>query len=135
MFKKLIFWVVIGFVSGLQAQEIDTPYKNRKIVAVRDTIALDSVSINPSFFKLLDRLGEPVDTVFYKVDFATGKLVFKENAPFFNDTLTVRFLKLPEYLTKEYSIYDRSRIVSNDVISGKLYQVNRDTKKQFVPFD
>lgn len=135
MFNKLFFWLVIGFVSGLHAQEIDTPYKNRKIVAVRDTIKIDSVSINPSFFKLLDLDGNAVDTAYYKVDFANGKLIFNDNAPFLNDTLTVRFLKLPDYLTREYSIYDRSRIVSNEVIGGKLYQVNRDVKKQFIPFD
>jgi hypothetical protein len=131
MWRKLFFILLIGSFSGLRAQEIKTPYKNQKIIASRDTIQIDSVSINASFFKLLDKNGIPIDTSFYKIDFQKSKLVFNEKAPFLNDTLTVRYLKLPEYLTKEYSIYDKSRVVDN----GNLYQVSRDPVKKFVPFD
>ena len=130
MLKKIFFWIVISCFSGLQAQEITTPYKNKKIMASRDTISIDSVSVNPEFFKLQDKNGATIDPSFYKIDFQKGKLVLNENAPFLDDTLTVRFLKFPEFLTKEYSIYDQRRIVSNN-----LYQVSRDPIKKFVPFD
>jgi len=99
-------------------------------MASRDTISIDSVSVNPEFFKLQDKNGATIDPSFYKIDFQKGKLVLNENAPFLDDTLTVRFLKFPEFLTKEYSIYDQRRIVSNN-----LYQVSRDPIKKFVPFD
>ncbi|MBF6608165.1 MAG: hypothetical protein ITG00_05460 [Flavobacterium sp.] len=135
MLKKLFCWVVFGCFASLQAQEIGTPYKNRQIVASRDTIQLDSVSISPSFFKLLDRNGQALDTTFYKVDYSRGTLLIGENAPFLNDTLSVRYLKLPEYLTKTYSIYDQSSVVSNDALSGQLYQVQSATRKPFIPFD
>lgn len=135
MLKKVLFWLLVAYSSGLWSQEMETPYKNRRIVAVRDTIKLDSVSINPGFFKLLDASGTAVDTSFYKIDFAKSTLVLKEDAPFMNDTLQVRFLKLPEYLTRQYSIYDDSRIVSNNAMSGNLYQVNRSGIKKFVPFE
>ena len=133
MFKKLLFWIVIGFVSGLQAQEIDTPYKTRKFVATRDTIYVDSVSVNSAFFKLLDANAQPIDSSSYKMDFQKGILVFKENYNFTPDTLTIRFLKFPKYLTKTYSIYDDSRVVDN---SGRnLYKVSNDPMKRFVPFE
>ncbi|WP_324216737.1 hypothetical protein [Flavobacterium sp.] len=135
MLKKLLFLVVIGFFSGLQAQEINTPYKTKKIIATRDTIRIDSLSVNSGFFKLLDAKGTPIDTSFYKMNFQKGDLIFKENAPFLNDTLTVRFLKFPDYLTKEYSIYDKSRVVSNDATLGDLYKVSSGSVKKFVPFD
>lgn len=133
MLKKFLFCLVISFFSGLQAQEINSPYKTKKILPSRDTITIDSVSINPSFFKLIDKDGTTIDTSYYKINFQKGTLVFNENynSP---DTLTIRFLKLPEYLTKEYSIYDKSRIVSNDA-SGGLYKVSKDPVKRFVPFD
>lgn len=130
MLKKIVFVLAVFWFSGLCAQEIETPYKNRKILATRDTISLDSVSINPEFFKVLDRNGNDVNPDLYRIDFQKGKLVIAENAPFLNDTLTVRFLKFPEFLTKEYSIYDRKRVVSNN-----LYQVSRDPIKKFIPFD
>jgi len=121
--------------SGVHAQEIVTPYKNKKIVATRDTIHIDSVSVNAAFFKLLDANANPVDSVFYKMDFQKGTLVFKENYPFTNDTLTVRFLKFPEYLTKKYSIYDDKRVISNEGALTNLYRVSNDPTKTFKPFD
>lgn len=124
--------MAFAMVLGLQAQQISTPYQTRKITAVRDTIRIDSVSVNAAFFKLLDANGQPIDTSFYKVDFPKGTLVFSENYPITNDTLTVRFLKFPDYLTKEYSIYDDRRVVD----SGKsLYKVSNDPLKKFTPFD
>ncbi|AWA29083.1 hypothetical protein HYN48_02710 [Flavobacterium magnum] len=126
-------WLVILAVlcfSGLYSQEVQSPYRNHKILATRDTVRLDSVSINPAFFKLTDRQGRSVDSIYYKVNFSRGFLVFNENAPFINDSVSVRFLKLPDFLTKEYRMYDRSQIVENG-----LYQVSRDPVKQFVPFE
>src|SRR5688572_11446206 len=134
MFKKLLFLFLIGYVSGLSAQEIKTPYKNKKITASKDTIQIDSVSISNSFFKLQDRLGNDIDTTFYKVDFQKSILVFKNNFQS-EDTLTLRYFSYPEYLTKKYSIYDDSRVVSNEAGKGNLYKVSRDPISTFKPFD
>src|SRR6478752_6345398 len=134
MLRTVFLWIALLFLSGLWAQEISSPYKNRKIVATRDTIRLDSVSINPSFFKLLDRQKKEIDTSLYKVNFQKGTLVFNEKAPFPQDTLTVRFLKFPDFLTKQYSIYDQSRVVSNNA-SGSLYRVSKSQSKPFTPFE
>ncbi|MBC7605980.1 MAG: hypothetical protein H7199_03365 [Burkholderiales bacterium] len=135
MLKKLFFWLLIGCFSGLQAQEIVTSYKTKKILATRDTIRIDSASVNSAFFKLLDAKLEPIDTAFYKMDFQKGMLVFKPNYNFNSDSLTVRFLKFPEYLTKQYSIYDDSRVISSEAGQSNLYRVSREPLKKFVPFD
>ena len=134
MLKKLLFLFLIGFVSGLSAQEVKTPYKNRKITASKDTIQIDSVSISSSFFKLQDKLGNDIDTTYYKVDFQKSILVFKNNYAS-EDTLTLRYFSYPEYLTKKYSIYDDSRVVSNEAGKGNLYKVSRDPISTFKPFD
>ena len=121
--------VLFGF-SSLSAQEIKSLYQNKKVAVSKDTIALEKVSVSPSFFKLQTEAGQEIDTSFYKMDFKTGKLVFK-NGFTSGDSLTVRYFKYPEQLTKTYSIYDEDRVVAND---GNLYKVNRSVKK-FVPFD
>ncbi|SCY77443.1 hypothetical protein [Flavobacterium caeni] len=132
MLQKLLFGLVFFSFSVLSAQEIDTPYKTQKMVAVRDTMRIDSVSIHSAFFKLLDANGNAIDTSFYKVDFPKGTLVFAPDYPFTADTLTVRYLKFPDYLTKTYSIYDDSRVVE----SGKsLYRISNDPVKRFTPFE
>ena len=122
--------MVFTSFSKLSAQEIKTLYNTKKVAVTNDTIEIEKVSISPSFFKLQTTEGNEIDTSFYKIDFKTGKLVFKNNFTS-QDSLTVRYFKYPEQLTKTYSIYDQDRVVAND---GGLYKVNRSVKK-FVPFD
>ena len=130
MLKKLfLLLVIIGF-SRLSAQEIKTLYNSKKVAVSKDTIEIEKVSISPSFFKLQTSEGKEIDTSYYKIDFKKGKLIFKNNFTS-QDSLTVRYFKYPEQLTKTYSIYDQDRVVAND---GGLYKVNRSIKK-FVPFD
>ena len=130
MLKKLFLLLFVFGFSKLSAQEIKSLYQNKKVAVSNDTIALEKVSISPSFFKLQTSNGSEIDTSFYKIDFKKGKLVFK-NGFSSSDSLTVRYFKYPEQLTKTYSIYDQDRVVAND---GNLYKVNRSVKK-FVPFD
>ncbi|WP_298221397.1 hypothetical protein [Flavobacterium sp.] len=134
MFKNFFFGLLLT-CCGLQAQQVETPYKTKKIIATRDTIRIDSVSVNSSFFKLLNAKSEPIDSTYYHVDFEKGTLVFKENYPFTSDTLTLRFLKFPNALTKVYSIYDESRVVKSETGQYNLYKISRDPFKKFVPFD
>lgn len=134
MLKNIFFWLLIGIFSGVNAQEITTLYASKKIVAVSDTIKIDSVSLNPSFFKLIDKNQTEISRNYYDIDFANGNLTFK-NYPFASDTITVNYLKFPDFLTREYSIYDKSRVVDNDVLLGRLYQAQISTQKRFVPFD
>jgi hypothetical protein len=133
MLRKIFLFVLLCCVSGVYAQEIKTPYQTKKIIASRDTIQVDSTSINQSFFKLLDAKENAIDTLSYKANFQKGILIFKNNYRT-TDTLTVRYLKFPDFLTKKYSIYDEKRVVSSDN-SRNLYSVSRDPSKRFVPFD
>jgi len=122
--------MLLFLFSGLSAQEIKSLYQLKKVAVASDTIALEKVSISPSFFKLQTSEGQEIDTSFYSMDFKTGKLYFKKGFTS-NDSLTVRYFKYPEQLTKTYSIYDQDRVVAND---GNLYKINRSVKK-FVPFE
>lgn len=131
MLKKwLILLIFLGF-SKLSAQEIKSLYQTKKVAVSKDTIFIEKVSISLSFFKLQKSDGTEIDTTFYKVDFKTGKMLFK-NGFASQDSITIRYFKYPEHLTKTYSIYDQDRIVPNE--AGNLYKVNRSLKK-FVPFD
>ena len=118
--------------SGIFAQEIETPYKNKKIAFSKDTITIDTVSIIQSFFKIIDKQGNLVDSTYYKMDFQKAKLIFKNNYVA-QDSLTIRYLKFPDFLTKSYSIYDDARIIPNE--AGNLYALKRENIKPFKPFD
>ncbi|HSD13664.1 MAG TPA: hypothetical protein VLB74_03370 [Flavobacterium sp.] len=133
MLKQAYLLLFLLCFSTLWAQETKTPYQTKKIVVSEKPIIIDSVSINKEFFKLLDRSGNEIDTLFYNVDFQKGTLLFKNDFQS-EDTLTVRYLKFPDYLTKKYSIYDQSRVVSNEA-GQKMYQVSREPISTFKPFD
>ncbi|HQW68884.1 MAG TPA: hypothetical protein PLH25_04390, partial [Flavobacterium sp.] len=131
MLKKLFLLIFFVGFSKLSAQEKASLYQTKKVAVSTDTISIEKVSINSGFFKMQLADGTPIDTSFYKIDFKKGKLIFKNG---FNakDSITVQYLKYPDFLTKTYSIYDQDRIVPNE--NENLYKVNRSVKK-FVPFD
>ncbi len=135
MFKRLLFWAAICFCSGVYSQEETTAYNSIKVVPTLDTISIDSVSLNPDFFRILNSDGVALDKSLYNIDFARARLQFIDTARISNDTLVVQYLKLPDYLTREYSIYDRSRVVGEDISQGSLFQVSDSQRKRFVPFD
>ncbi|HEX9980006.1 MAG TPA: hypothetical protein VGB50_05510 [Flavobacterium sp.] len=134
MLKKLLLLLFLGFASMVSAQEISSPYKSRKVAVSVNPIKLDSVSINKVFFKVSDVDGNPIDTTYYSVDFQKSILTFR-NGFSASDSLTVRYLMYPDYLTRKYSIYDQSRVVSNESAQGNLYKVRRDPLKKFIPFE
>ena len=132
MGNKWFLWISLFFVSGILAQETQTPYKSKKIVASKDTIALEKVSINNAFFKILDKNGIEIDSSVYNVDFKSGKIFFKKNFTS-KDTLEVKYLTFPEFLTKTYSIYDDEKVVPNK--AGQLFSIKNPNKSTFKPFD
>jgi len=134
MLKNWLLWVLLCCVSAIYAQETPTPYKTRKSIAVHDTIRIDSVSINPSYFKIQDQAGKAIDTSFYNVDYSTGIVVFKGGfTP--ADSLNVSYLSYPDYLTKKYSIYEGSRVVNNETGNNQRYTVQRDGLNTYKPFN
>jgi len=131
MIKKVLVLLLLC-ISGLHAQEIPSLYKTKKILVSRDTIFIDSIGINPSFFKILDRNNQVIDTSFYKINFQKAALYFPKNTTL-PDSLTIRYFQLPDFLTQEYRIYDKSKVVSTE--NGNLFKIERDRKNTFVPFD
>ena len=136
MFKNSLILLALICFSGLHAQERNSLYKTKKIPITRDTIHLENTSINSSNFKLLDANEQSVDTTFYHINFGKGTLILTENFSSSSDSLTVYYLKLPELLTKEYRIYDESKVVSNEAAAGSLYKLEGESStKKNIPFE
>ncbi|MDD2674712.1 MAG: hypothetical protein PHF81_07505 [Flavobacterium sp.] len=135
MLKKLLFWILICCFSGLHAQQINSLYKTKKTLPSRDTIYIEKESLNSSFFKLLNINGKQIDSTLFAINFEKGTLILKESSGFNSDSLTIEYLKFPEILTKEYRIYDASKVVSNEVGQGDLYAIENKNTNKNVPFD
>src|SRR3970040_311192 len=135
MLKKVLLLAMIIYFSGLQAQENKSLYKIKKIPVSRDSIRLENESLNSSFFKLLDANGTIIDPSLYQIDFQKGTFILNESVPFASDSITVQYLRFPDFLTKKYQPYDSSRIVSNDINTEKLYKIDAVPTQKNIPFD
>jgi len=129
--KLLLFFCLFGYCAF--AQEQPTNFRTKKVV-VMDTIVIDSVSINPTSFKISRKDNSPIDTTYYTVDYAKSLLVLKQAVD--TDSITINYLRYPDFLTKTYKQLDESIIVENTSNLDKLYKLSQPTRKNtFTPFD
>lgn len=132
MFKNFLLILLFFCVSFAWAQETNLLFVSEKIRVTHDTITLQNKNINPSEFRILDKNGNPINKENYEIDYSNGKIIFQNIQ---TDSLEINYFKLPDFLTKEYSIYEDSRIVSNEEYDGMLYSLDVGTPKRFVPFE
>ncbi len=130
-FYTCIFIILIGFYGFSQDQTSN--YKTKK-VAVKDTIRIDSVSINSNSFSIKRKDNSIIDSTYYTVDFAKALLTFKK--PVQTDSIIINYLKFPDFLTKTYKQLDENIIVENNSNAQTLYKLSQATEsKDFIPFD
>ncbi len=123
--------IIILSSAVLSAQELRT----RK-VPVKDSIVLDSVSINPLQFRITTKDSIAIDSTRYTIDFARSILSLKAKETLGTDSLIITYRTYPEYLTRRYSQFDPSRIVNSSGNLNRLAQIGGSkTKKTFTPFD
>jgi len=129
----IVFFLLYGIFAF--SQEPPGNYRTLK-VAVQDTIAVDSTSINPVKFALLDKNGIAIDTTKYKVNFAKGEVYLSPEIQASEDTITVNFVKYPSFLTKKYSLLDPNIIVADNTAMDRLIALQQSTREnEFKPFD
>jgi len=115
------------------AQTQPSAYKTKR-VAVQDSIQVDSVSINSSKFIVKGKNNVIINPSQYTIDFSTALLVF--NSPIENDSITIEYLKYPEFLTRKYFQLDKNIIVESNEGTQQLYRLQQSTiQNQFTPFD
>lgn len=114
------------FTVQLQGQ---TKNRRTKKVAVKDSIVLDTVSINPFQFRVLDTQRMPIDTIAYRVDFAKA-ILYLDRSKITTDSIHINYTKYPEFLTKKYSGFNTSVIVENPIDIDKIVSLssNKEVK-------
>lgn len=131
---KFFTCILIVFISlcGF-SQSQNSIYKTKK-VAVKNTIQIDSVSINSNSFFIRKKDNTIIDSTYYSVDFSKAILTFKK--PIETDSIIINYLKFPEFLTKTYQQLDDNIIVENNDPNQTLYKLSQpNTNKDFIPFD
>ncbi|MGB3591156.1 MAG: hypothetical protein WBA16_05655 [Nonlabens sp.] len=102
---------------------------------VKDSIKLDSVSINPFLFSLKSLKGKDMDSSLYYVDYGKSILRLKTGL-IKTDSVEVSYLPYPEFLTRTYRLYDPAIILNNESRQEQLVKFRQSNiKRRFVPFD
>jgi len=127
----LIIVILLGISSHAQSN-----LRNFRIKAIQvqnDTIQIDSVSINPYKFTILDSTNQRIDSTKYKVDFAKAQLILNHKK---YPKISIEYYVLPQFLTKTYSIFNKNLIVPKKTNISKRYSLKKSTRNQFFkPFD
>ena len=127
---SLIF-LLVG--SCVYAQNPVSNYRTKKF-AVKDSIMIDSVSINSSQFSLKTKQNITLDTSYYKIDFAKAILTFKK--PIATDSVIIHYLRYPNFITRKYFQLNSNIIVDNTDNLQQLYKMRQTTlNRNFTPFD
>lgn len=115
------------------AQETPSNFRKKKVI-VRDTIKVDTVSINSSKFILKTKNEVMIDSSFYSIDFSKALLTFKK--PIETDSITIEYLRYPDFITRKYFQLDDKIIVENTDNMQRMYKLSQSTLTQnFTPFD
>jgi hypothetical protein len=130
MKKVVVFTVLFATFLGY-GQESDAKYRSKK-VAVRDTILLDTVGLNPSKFIVKDLQGTLIDSSQYSVDYPKAILFPSQALIKKKDSLHIDYLVFPEFLTKEYFEFDQSIIVNSTQSIKKLYALDQSNTESLL---
>jgi len=115
------------------AQDNSSNYKT-KTFAVKNSIVIDSVSINASRFLVRKKDGTLLDPSWYSIDYSKALLTFNRSIQ--SDSIQIEYLRYPDFLTKTYKQLDKSIIVNNTNNLDKLYKLSQPSLSQnFIPFD
>ena len=131
---KYFFVILFLFSFFKSSSQQSTSLYRLKLLAVKDSIQLDSVSINPSSFFLTSLKNEQISPSSYIVDFQNASLIFI--SPIAHDSIRVNYLRYPTFITKTYQEIDDSVIVSRTGNLEKLYKLSLPSERYSVlPFD
>ncbi|WP_111682390.1 hypothetical protein [Winogradskyella tangerina] len=132
--KKALFLFLFSISFFGFSQEKSNNYRSKRF-AVKDSIQVDSVSINPSKFIIKTKDGRVIDSTLYDIDYA--KAILKWKQPMDLDSIQIEYLRYPQFLTKVYKQLDDRVIVDRSSAGAQALYKLENTKKRntFTPFD
>ena len=126
--------VLLLFISvQIQAQIQSKNFHKKLFLVLNDSVRIDTVSINPSNFKIFSEENKEINTSNYSIDFSKSIVVFKNTR---YQKVIIQYTSYPNFLTKKYYKLNKKLIVPNANNQSQLYSLTTNEKKTaFKPFD
>lgn len=100
-----------------------------RILQVADTVRVDTLSLNPNYFKVYDALGNEVDPKKYQVDYARSLLIPEAASFLAGEEIRIVYQPLPEFLTRNYAAFDPALVVERATDESRLYKAQSRSQK------
>jgi len=119
MYKKqlLLALLLVGF--SIQSQIVSKDFRRTKFNIQKDSVRIDSVSINSQKFKVLNAKQQIIDPQEYQINFIKALLIIDSKI---YPEITVEYFRFPEFVTKVYAPFDKKLMVPNRTNTGPLYK-------------
>jgi hypothetical protein len=131
--KKVLCICVFLIGHFAQAQIDSKNFRTKFLTVQKDSIQIDSVSINPFHFKILNSDKTVIDSTNYSIDFSKSLLIIDSKK---YPEIEIEYFAYPDFLTKTYFKFDKRLIVENPTRNSTLYSLRTNNKNRFFkPFD
>ena len=131
--KKLSAFLFVPMVclliwpsEQIMSQEIESWSGRSARLALKSKIEIDSVSINPKYFAILQLDGDLIDPNLYQVDFAQASIYPSSELLKSIDSIQVRYLRYPDFLTRPYSALNPKLILPAQNQVGKIFKLEQN---------
>lgn len=132
--NKTLVFLIIFFLNGLIYGQNQEDFSFVETVIIKnDSVFLDKKFINPIDLKILDEKNLNITNEFL-IDYDEGLLVLK-NKLYLEQTIQVFYNILPDFLTKTYTLYDSTKVVSTNAYGDKVYTFDSKPILPNKPFD
>ena len=127
--------LLMGPCGQILSQEPESWTGRTARLALSKEIVLDSVSVNPQHFAISKINGDSIDPALYRVDFSLARIYPSNELLSSSDSIQVRYLRYPKFLTRSYSALDPTLILPTQNQVGKIFKFeqNNFTRSQ-TPF-
>jgi hypothetical protein len=125
MTQRILFFLLLLIGFSIQSQTISKDFRTRTFEVKKDTIQLDSVSINSQMFKVFDSSKKRISSSEFKIDFSKANLIIDSKK---YQKITVEYFRFPDFITKTYTPFDEKLIIKNNSNNGVLYSLTTNKK-------
>ncbi len=134
--KHILVLICILIGLTINGQNNSSNVKTKIFTVVSDTVQIDTVSINSYYFKVYDIENKVIDLNSYTINFSRSELIFKNKFDWIGKQIKVEYLSLPDFLTRNYTAFDKNLIVPKITDESKLYSYqSKNIKRSSKPFD
>jgi hypothetical protein len=125
--KKIILLIFFIYSTTLLGQQTKNRVTKTFNIPKNNTVQIDTISIQPTNFKIYTLNKTEIDSANYKVDFAKAIVIFNSEITLQHQKVIIEYTLYPNFLTKTYQSFNSNLIVPNANTQTQLYSLTTNS--------